>query len=104
MDDVRIYTGTLVADLILGAARSLKDRRAPLRALVQRLHNRNLGVAQVGPADLHQRVFLAITAVGSAESQVQEQLAGAERLLFASEFEVGDLRRDIHVDTFASER
>ena len=104
LDDVRIYTGTLVADLILGSARSLKERRAPLRSLVQKLHNRNLGVAQVGPADLHQRVFLAITTVGSTETQVEEQLAGAERVLFASEFEVGELRRDINVDSFASER
>ena len=26
----------------------------------------------------------------------------AERIIFASEFEVGDLRRDIHVETFHS--
>jgi uncharacterized protein YlxP (DUF503 family) len=102
LDDVRTYTGTLVADLVLGEARSLKDRRAPLRALVQRLRNRRFCVAQVGPADLVQRVFLAVGAVAGSESGVEELLDGAERVLFASEFEVGSLRRDIHVETFNS--
>ena len=104
LDDVRIYTGTLVADLILEGARSLKDRRAPLRSLVQRLRNRHLAVAQVGPPDLRQRVFLAVTAVAGAEGRTHELLDSAERVLVASEFTIGDLRRDIHVESFASER
>ncbi len=102
MDDVRTYTGTLIADLILPAARSLKDRRAPQRALVQRLKNSDLAVAQVGPADLVQRLFLAVTAVSGSESLLVERLDGAERLLFASGFEVGELRRRIDVDSFPS--
>ncbi len=63
MDDVRVYTGTLIADLVLQEAHSLKDRRKPLRALVQRLRNHDFSVAQVGPADLMRRVFLAISVV-----------------------------------------
>jgi len=102
LDDVRTYTGSLVADLILTGARSLKDRRAPLRALVQRLRNRHVAVAQVGPADLHQRAFLAVAVVAGSEARVGELLDGAERVLFASEFEIGDLRREIRVDTFTS--
>ena len=102
MDDVRTYTGTLVADLVLPEAHSLKDRRGPLRALVQRLRNRDLAMAQVGPADLRQRVFLAVAAVSGREGAVDEQLDAAERILYASEFEVGALTRDIRVDTFAS--
>ncbi len=104
MDDVRTYTGTLVADLILTGARTLKDRRAPLRALVQRLRNHHFAVAQVGPADLVQRAFLAIAVVAGSETMVDELLDGAERMLFASEFEVGEVRREVHVDTFASTR
>lgn len=104
MDDVRTYTGTLVVDLVLAGSRNLKDRRAPLRALVQRLRNRHVAVAQVGPADLHQRAFLAVAVVAGSEARVGELLDGAERVLFASEFEVGDMRREIRVDTFASGR
>ena len=104
MDDVRTYTGTLVADLILTGSRTLKDRRAPLRALMQRLRNRHGAVAQVGPAALRQRAFLAVTVVAGSESRAGELLDGVERTLVAAEFEVGDLRRGIQVDTFASGR
>ena len=102
MDDVRIYTGTLTADLVLPAARSLKDRRGPQRTLVQKLRNLDYAVAQVGPADLVQRLFLAVTAVSGADTRVEELLDGAERVLFASDFEVADLRRHITVETFHS--
>jgi uncharacterized protein YlxP (DUF503 family) len=102
VDDVRTYTGTLIADLILPAARSLKERRGPLRALQQRLRNHDFATAQVGPADLTQRVFLAVTAVSGTAGKTEELLDKAERIVFASEFEVGDLRREVHSETFNS--
>ena len=104
MDDVRTHAGILVADLVLPGARSLKDRRAPLRALVQRLRNEHLAVAQVGPPDLIQRAFLAIAAVSGSRGQVEELLAGAERILFASDFEIADLRRRYDSDAYPSGR
>lgn len=102
MDDVRTFTGTLTADLILTAARNLKDRRGPLRALMQKLKNQDLAAAQVGPPDLIQRCFVSVCAVSSEETLVNGQLDAAERILFASDFEVGDLRRNIQVDSFHS--
>lgn len=102
MDDVRTYSGTLTADLVMTAARNLKERRGPLRALVQKLKNQGFAVAQVGPPDLIQRCFLAIGVVSGEESQVDALLDGAERIIFASEFEVGDLRRHIQVDSYHS--
>jgi len=102
MDDVRIYSGILTADLLMTAARTLKDKRGPLRALVQKLKNQGFCVAQVGPADLIQRCFLAIGTVANEESLADGLLDAAERILFASDFEVGDLRRDIHVESFHS--
>ncbi len=102
MDDVRTYTGTLVADLVLPGARSLKDRRAPLRSLVQRLRDRDLAAAQVGPPDLQQRAFIAVAAVSGSAAGVDELLDAAERILFASDFEVGAVTRDVRVETFAS--
>lgn len=102
MDDVRIHCGTLVADLLLPHARQLKDRRQALRALIQRLHNQRLAVAQVGPADLHQRAFLVIGAVAGSGSGLDALLDAAERTIFASEFVVGDLRRHVRQDSFSS--
>jgi uncharacterized protein YlxP (DUF503 family) len=102
MDDVRIHCGTLIADLRLPHARQLKDRRQALRALIQRLHNQRLAVAQVGPSDLYQRVFLVIGAVAGSSTVLDGLLDTAERMLFASEFEVGDLRRHVRQDSFSS--
>ncbi len=97
-----MYTGSLVADLILGGARSLKDLRAPLRALAQRLRNQGFTVARVGPAGLSQRAFLAIAAVSGEPELVEARLDEAERLLYDSPFEIADLRRGVAVETFPS--
>ena len=102
LDDVRTYTGTLIADLVLPEARTLKEKRAPLRALTQRLRNHDFAVAQVGPADLVQRAFLAIAAVSGSPGNLDELLNKSERMLFASGFEVADLRRESGGETFYS--
>ena len=102
MDDVRVYTGTLVADLVLAGARSLKDQRAPLRALVQRLRNQGFAVARVGPADLAQRAFVAVVAVSGEAGLAEARLDEAERLLYDAPFDIADLRRAVTVETFPS--
>jgi uncharacterized protein YlxP (DUF503 family) len=102
VDDVRIYTGLLVADLVLPQARSLKDLRAPLRALAQRLRNRDFAVARVGPADRLQRAHLAVAAVAGEAEQAEARLDEAERLVYDSPFEVADLRRAVTVETYPS--
>ena len=93
MDDVRVHTSTLIADLRLPLAGSLKERRKELYGLVERLRHEGFAVAQVGPPDLHQRVFLAIAEVTGQPSRLAERLDEAERILFASEFEVCFLQR-----------
>jgi uncharacterized protein YlxP (DUF503 family) len=95
VDDIRVFTGTLVADLILPHAHSIKERRKPLQALIQRLRNHRFAVAQVGPADLTQRVFLAISTVAGSDAVLQERLDAAERMLYGTEFEVADLQRRV---------
>jgi uncharacterized protein YlxP (DUF503 family) len=102
MDDVRLHAGTLLADLRLPAARSIKDRRQALRAVVQRLRNRHFAVAQVGPSELRQRAFLLIGAVAGDATGLDAQLDVAERILFDSGFEVAELRRDVRQDSFSS--
>lgn len=97
-----MYTGSLVADLVLTGARSLKDLRAPLRALAQRLRNHGFAVARVGPADLTQRAFLAVGAVSGEPELAEARLDEAERLLYDSPFEIADLRRGVTVETFRS--
>lgn len=95
MDDVRVHTGTLLADLVLPHAASLKERRGAVRPLVQKLRNLGFAVAQVGPADLTQRLFLAVADVSGSVAQLAERLDAAERLIFASDFEVAALMREL---------
>ncbi len=102
MDDIRVYTGTLIADLRLPWAESLKERRQALRGVLDRLRREEFGVAQVGPAELRQRVFLAITAVSGDPGVLEERLDAAERILFRSEFEVGSVRRETSAWTGSS--
>lgn len=69
---------------------------------MQRLRNQDFAVAQVGPADLTQRAFLAIGAVSGTPGKAEEMLDKVERILFASEFEVGEIRRNVQAETFNS--
>ena len=102
MDDVRMYSGTLMVDLLLPYAQNLKERRRALQPLVQRLQNRRLAVAQIGPADLWQRAFLAVGAVAGSAAVLDEQLDAAERVIFARPFDVADVRREARLDSYAS--
>jgi uncharacterized protein YlxP (DUF503 family) len=102
LDDVRIHVGYIIADLVLPNARHLKDRRQALRSLIQRLHNKHLAVAQIGPADLQQRAFLLVGAVAGSSRTLDDLLDTAERIIFSSEFDVADLRRDARKDSFSS--
>jgi uncharacterized protein YlxP (DUF503 family) len=96
MEDVRVHTGTLVADLVLRGCEGLKERRGVLRPVVEKLRSQGFAVAQVGPADLLQRVFLAVTEVSGNMTHLEERLDDAERRLVASEFEVANLQREYH--------
>ncbi len=94
LEDIRVYTGTLVLDLTQPYAASLKERRKALHSLKDRLMDKDFAVAQVGPADMRQRAFVAVTAVAGNASLLDERLDLAERLAFATEFEVRILSRD----------
>lgn len=94
MDDIRVTTGMLVLDLRLPHATSLKERRQELRSLMDRLRRLEFAAAQVGPADLQQRAFVAVAAVGGAPAQLEERLDQAEALAFGTAFEVAVLRRE----------
>ena len=103
MDDVRHYTGTLVADLHLPHAQQPQGPAA--------------GAAQPGAAaaeppflggpDRPGRTSSSGRSWPSASSrgavrELDELLDEAERIIFAGDFEVADLRRLTQQDSFAS--
>ena len=81
--------------------KSFGDFLTDMRTVMSQRENIRGMMRGLDPA-FRERLFLAVTAVSNSETRVEELLDGAERVMFASEFEVGDLRRAIHVETFHS--
>ena len=59
-----MIVGLLSVELHIRGARSLKDKRAVLRRLKDRLSRLNVAVAEVDHHDLRQRAELALVTVG----------------------------------------
>ena len=77
------FVGLLSLELHLPSSQSLKDKRAVLRSLKDRLRRLNVAFAEVDHQALLQRSRLAIVSVGSEQRLVQRSLesviAEAER-------------------------
>jgi uncharacterized protein YlxP (DUF503 family) len=70
--------GLLTLELHFPGARSLKDKRQPLRSLETRLRNQfNVAVAEVEHQDLWQRATLAVVSVNTDHDHLETTLQGA---------------------------
>ena len=77
-----MVVGVLVADLLLGDVRSLKEKRGVVRPIVAELRRRfEVAAAETGGQQLHRRAEIAVTAVSGEHAHVTEVLDGCERLL-----------------------
>ena len=92
-----MFVGTLKVQFFIPASRSLKDRRAVVNSLKERLRARcNVSVAEVDGEDLWQRATLGVAIVGGEHSHVAAQLDAAARLLESDpRAEVLDIEKDI---------
>lgn len=89
-----LYVGILEVELLLPHARSLKDRRRVVRSLKERARARyHVSAAEVGDADQPRRALLAFTTTAGSAAVVERTLDTLERLVFATEAEIGLLRR-----------
>ena len=68
----------LAVDIHVSEARSLKDRRAVVRSIKDRLRRLNVSVAETDPQALHQRCHLDIAAAGGTRTAVEQLLRTAE--------------------------
>ena len=90
-----MVVGLLSTELHLAGARSLKDKRAVLRRLKDRVGRLNVAVAEVAHHDLRQRAGLGVVTVGVdqeiAERTLESVVSEIERvepgLLVRSEIE-----------------
>jgi uncharacterized protein YlxP (DUF503 family) len=77
-----LFTGSLVADLLLGDVRSLKEKRSVVRPVVAELRRKySVAAAEVGDADLHRRTQVGVATVAADAGHVTEVLDACERLL-----------------------
>lgn len=69
-------------ELHLAACRSLKDKRAVLKSLKDRLHNRfNVSAAETAHHDLWQRAELTVCVVATDRGHAENVLRQADRLI-----------------------
>ena len=79
-----MFTGTLIADLLLGDVHSLKGKRGVVRPIVAELRRRYaVAAAEVGDQDLHRRVQGGVATVTGDSGQVSDVLDACERVLAA---------------------
>jgi len=96
-----VFTGSLMADLLLGDVHSLKEKRSVVRPVVAELRRRYaVAAAEVGDAGLHRRVQVGVAAVAADAVHVTEVLDACERLIAGRpEVELLSVRRQLFRDT-----
>jgi uncharacterized protein YlxP (DUF503 family) len=70
-----MVVGLLTVELHVPGARSLKDKRAVLRRIKDRLRKFNVAVSEVEYHDLWQRAALAVVTVSTEEPHADRELA-----------------------------
>jgi uncharacterized protein YlxP (DUF503 family) len=81
-----VIVGVIVWELHLPACQSLKDKRAVLKSLKDRLHNRfNVSVAETAHHDLWQRAELTAAAVSTDRRHAESVLRETDRLVAAAD-------------------
>lgn len=81
------FAGLMVLDLHIAGSQSLKDKRRPLRSVMQRLRNAGFSVSEVDHHDKHQRAQVAVSIVGRSAGNVEQLLDTALRV-FESNIEL----------------
>ncbi|TRZ38682.1 DUF503 family protein [Niallia circulans] len=77
-----MITGLLTVECIIYDAHSLKEKRAVLQRIMDRLKQKyNIAVSEVGFQDMWQRAELAIVTVASVKVAAERELQNALKLI-----------------------
>lgn len=83
-DGLGVHAAALEVDLRLPASRTLKDKRAVLRSVLDGARHRfRVAAAECGAQDRHQRAVLGFAAVGGSPGHVGEVLDAVERFVWS---------------------
>lgn len=70
-----MLVGTLLVEVYIPGAASLKDKRQVVKAMIQKVQHRfNVSIAQLDQGDLWQRATIGIAMVGGSREYVERQL------------------------------
>lgn len=69
-----LFVGVVRIELFIPQSRSLKDKRAVLHSLKDRLKPMNMAVAEVGGQDLWQRATLGVALVGGEPGSIDRRI------------------------------
>lgn len=90
--------GSLILDLFLPTAHSLKDKRSSVKSILQRLRNEfNVSTAEVGHQDRWQIAQLGIVCVSSDGHYAQEQLHAVVEWIYTNRPDLEVSRADIEI-------
>ena len=77
-----MYAGILELDILLGDVRSLKQKRAVVRPLVNELRRTyTVAAAEAGHLDLHRRAMIGVATVAGTAAHCGEVLDAVERFV-----------------------
>lgn len=77
--------GVMHVELLIPTARSLKEKRAALKPILETSRQRyRVAIGEVDHQDLHQRAHIEVAAVASREHVVTEMLDAVERLVWSA--------------------
>jgi uncharacterized protein YlxP (DUF503 family) len=77
-----MYTGILQLDVLLGDVRSLKQKRAVVRPLVNEIRRTyTVAAAEAGHLDLHRRAMIGVATVASSAGHCIDVLEAVERFV-----------------------
>jgi uncharacterized protein len=80
-----VHAAAVRFDLLVPQSRSLKEKRAAIRPIVDGLRHRfHVSVAEVDHQDRQQRAGIAVAVVSGTASRVEELLAAVERFVVAA--------------------
>jgi uncharacterized protein len=80
-----VHAAAVRFDLLVPQSRSLKEKRAAIRPIVDGLRHRfHVSVAEVDHQDRRQRAAIAVAVVSGTASRVEELLAAVERFVVAA--------------------
>ncbi len=86
--------GWLRVDLLIPMAHSLKEKRRPLKSLMEKLrHKFNIAVAEVDCQDLHGRAVIGIALVASDGGVLAREMQAVKEFIYNNpECQVADIR------------